>query len=153
MFHRIFMKRSLLLAPHIKMLICLIYTLILSCHRLTKIMQLSILQTMITHPTQTTPGLRAEEFVKKHELENTVTIIRNQRRELALKNIYKAGLSCNDEDIIAILDGDDHFPDQQVFEKIGKMYSNPDHEVWATYGNFLISFNKSSMFLDTANPC
>lgn len=81
-------------------------------------------------------GVVAEEFVKKNGLGDRVTIVRNHHRQYALQNVYKAVLSCDDEDIIALVDGDDALAGPEVLAKINTMYLNPTREIWATYGNF-----------------
>jgi len=62
-------------------------------------------------------------------------IIHNQNRCLSLENIYRTILSCPDDAIIALLDGDDWLAYNRVFHDINKIYSKKD--VWLTYGSFL----------------
>jgi glycosyltransferase involved in cell wall biosynthesis len=81
-------------------------------------------------------GALAEEYVKKHNLEDKAIVIRNKHRQLALQNLYKAILACDDNDVVAVLDGDDMLAGPEVLQKVTALYSNPSREIWATYGNF-----------------
>lgn len=88
-------------------------------------------------PNSDGTGALAEEYVKKHNLEDKAIVIRNKHRQLALQNLYKAILACEDNDVVAVLDGDDMLAGPEVLQKVTAMYSNPSREIWATYGNFL----------------
>ena len=41
-----------------------------------------------------------------------------------------------DESIIVILDGDDAFSHKNVLTLLNEVYSNPDREIWMTYGQY-----------------
>lgn len=80
------------------------------------------------------------EFVKNYVTEKNqwdrFTLIRNEDRQLALKNWYKAVLSCRDEEIVVALDGDDWLAHPDVLKHINEMYNKPGREIWFTYGNY-----------------
>jgi glycosyltransferase involved in cell wall biosynthesis len=70
-----------------------------------------------------------------------ITIINNKERKLALYNIINgiSYSSCNDEDIIVLLDGDDYLADESVFKYLAGVYSNDN--IWLTHGHFQILSN------------
>lgn len=82
-------------------------------------------------------GAALHEFIKNNNLEDKVKLIRNSVRKGALFNYYLMIHSCPPESIIVTLDGDDAFPDDPyVLKKLNAIYSNPEKEVWYTYGQF-----------------
>ncbi len=80
-------------------------------------------------------GNLVKAYVKKLNQQKRVTLIQNSKRTGALSNVYKGIWLCAPEEIVANLDGDDWFPDENVLAKLNRMYSDPD--VWATYGQFV----------------
>lgn len=72
------------------------------------------------------------KFVSTCHQGRRVTLIRNQVRRGALANLYNAIHSCNDNDIIVTLDGDDELAHSCVLRKLNFVYST-DH-VWMTHG-------------------
>lgn len=78
-----------------------------------------------------------KEIVKKERKEALVTIIDNKERRLALGNIYHTiHNEIRDDEIVVCLDGDDALANKSVLSFLNTVYSNPDHEVWLTYGQF-----------------
>lgn len=73
-----------------------------------------------------------EAYVAWHGLANKFTLIKNKERKLKLENIYKVIHTCNDTDIILILDGDDWFAHEHVLSTINKKYQEEDS--WFVYG-------------------
>jgi glycosyltransferase involved in cell wall biosynthesis len=71
-------------------------------------------------------------------LPNKMISIFNTTREGALHNqlIGVEKLGCEDEDVIVIIDGDDWLPDAYTFDRLSKVYQDP--EVWLTYGSYEI---------------
>lgn len=63
-----------------------------------------------------------------------VKLIKNDTRKGALHNLYDMIHSCEDEEIILTLDGDDWFPDGNVLTKLKDVYSSS--EIWMTYGQY-----------------
>lgn len=53
----------------------------------------------------------------------------------ATENIYRAVMSCEEREIIVLVDGDDWFAHDHVLERLNKAYADPD--VWMTCGNHL----------------
>ncbi len=81
-------------------------------------------------------GTLAHHYVTTNDLEKSMRVVRNKNRQLALKNLYRAILSTEDEDVIAIVDGDDELATPQALSIVDRLYANQDREIWATYGNF-----------------
>ncbi len=73
-----------------------------------------------------------QELVKQLGQERRFTLIRNKERHGALENLYNAIYSCNDNEIIVTLDGDDWFAHTRVLQRLNQVYS--EREVWITHG-------------------
>ncbi len=58
-------------------------------------------------------------------------------------------LECKDEDVIAIIDGDDWLADEKVFETLQQVYASP--EVFLTYGSFE-TYPKNCLNISYAAP-
>ena len=72
-----------------------------------------------------------EGYLKNHDSTNKVTLIKNKQRLFAAENYFRAIYSCNDKDIIVIVDGDDWLKHNDVLQVVNKAY---EHDVWLTYG-------------------
>jgi glycosyltransferase involved in cell wall biosynthesis len=70
-----------------------------------------------------------------NEQESRVQLIKNTQRKGALGNLYDAIHSCNDEEVIVTLDGDDWFAHHDVLARINHEYQ--EHDAWLTYGNYI----------------
>jgi len=79
-------------------------------------------------------GELVEQYIYEHGLQDCITLIRNETRRGHLANQYDAIHTCNETDIIIILDGDDWFASDTVLSYINYVYADPD--VWITYGQF-----------------
>ncbi|MCX5925179.1 MAG: glycosyltransferase [Candidatus Dependentiae bacterium] len=79
-------------------------------------------------------GALVEEYIKHYDTDHRITLIKNSTRHGALANLYHAIHSCDNNDIILTLDGDDWFAHKKVLSKINQYYQNPD--TWMTYGQF-----------------
>lgn len=77
-------------------------------------------------------GEFVERYKKKFNLGNKLSLIRNSVKVGAHENIYYAVHSCDDDEIVLIVDGDDWLARNDVLEILYKVYSDPD--VWITYG-------------------
>lgn len=73
-----------------------------------------------------------QELVKQLGQEHRFTLIRNKERHGALENLYDAIYSCDDNEIIVTLDGDDWLAHNKVLQKLNEVYST--QKVWLTYG-------------------
>ncbi|HJZ24268.1 MAG TPA: glycosyltransferase family 2 protein [Candidatus Babeliales bacterium] len=79
-------------------------------------------------------GKLVEAYLELNDPHNTVTLVKNKVRRGALHNLYTMIHSCDDDEIIVTLDGDDWFPDEDVLTRLNTVYSS--REIWLTYGQF-----------------
>lgn len=63
-----------------------------------------------------------------------ITLVRNEKRLGALHNLYDMIHSCEGDEIILTLDGDDWFPNDNVLSRLNEIYS--DENIWITYGQY-----------------
>jgi len=68
--------------------------------------------------------------------QNRVTLIHNSFRRGALANIYSAVHTCQDQEIIALVDGDDWLAHNTVLTTVNSAYVDPT--IWLTYGQFKV---------------
>lgn len=80
-------------------------------------------------------GDLVKEYIREKNVGDRITLIQNKERVGSLANLYKMIQSCNKDDIIVDLDGDDWLAFNGVLSYLNKMYSDPN--VWMTYGQFL----------------
>lgn len=78
-------------------------------------------------------GDAVQAYIDQHQLADRVTLIRNTTNKGALANIYYAVLSCDDHEIIVLLDGDDRLKHNRVLQIVNQAYAD---EVWLTYGQY-----------------
>lgn len=78
-------------------------------------------------------GKLVVDYIKEKGIQEKITLIDNSIRYTALPNLYSAIHSCKDDDVIALLDGDDWFANDQVLSIINKAYC--DKNIWLTYGS------------------
>lgn len=83
--------------------------------------------------TDGTFDLVANHVLGSHK-KDKITLIRNTTRLGALANLYNMIHSCDDDEIVLTLDGDDWLPDDQVLNKLFAHYS--DENIWMTYGQY-----------------
>jgi len=79
-------------------------------------------------------GELVQKYFDEHGMSERVTFMQNTERMRALHNLYYAIQSCDNEEIILTLDGDDWFADDKVLQKINETYQDVD--VWLTYGQY-----------------
>lgn len=73
------------------------------------------------------------KYIKEKDLEHKILLVKNDKRMLALANIYSAIHTCGkDDDIGLVLDGDDWFAHDHVLSLINKVYDK--YDIWMTYG-------------------
>jgi glycosyltransferase involved in cell wall biosynthesis len=80
-------------------------------------------------------GELVENFIKSNDLGKRIHLIRNSVRVGAMQNLYDIIHSCDDNEIVIILDGDDWFSHNGVLKKINAVYSNTN--CWMTYGQYV----------------
>ena len=86
------------------------------------------------HSTDGT-GELVREYLRKNDWEERVHLIHNSERMGALYNIYHAVWSCDPEEIIVTVDGDDWLFHENVLKRLNQIYADPD--VWMTYGQYI----------------
>lgn len=74
------------------------------------------------------------QLVQLHNLNDKVILIKNSDRRGHLYNQYHAIHSCDNNQIILILDGDDWLANNHVLQIINSAYA--DENIWLTYGQF-----------------
>lgn len=67
-----------------------------------------------------------------NEEKNAFILVCNAHRCGALENLYRAIHSCQDQEIVATVDGDDWLYDDQVLKRLNEAYSGD--EVWLSHG-------------------
>jgi glycosyltransferase involved in cell wall biosynthesis len=75
-----------------------------------------------------------EEIIKLYDSSNKISFVKNTERLGAMANMYNMVHSCEDDEIIVVLDGDDWFANSQVLERLNQEYSKGN--VWITYGQY-----------------
>jgi glycosyltransferase involved in cell wall biosynthesis len=75
-----------------------------------------------------------EQYIKEHNQEHRVTLIKNSTWQSQLANHYLAAHLCDDEEVIVNLDGDDWFAHERALEIINNTYES-DPDTWVTYGH------------------
>jgi len=78
---------------------------------------------------------KVEAFVSRSGQSDQVKLIRNKDRLGAMKNLYDMIHSCDDNDIIVTVDGDDWLAHSGVFRRLEREYSDPN--VWFTWGSYM----------------
>lgn len=73
-------------------------------------------------------------YVLNSPKKDRITLIKNTTRLGALANLYNMIHSCDDDEIILTLDGDDWLPNEHVLNTLFSHYS--DENVWMTYGQY-----------------
>lgn len=77
---------------------------------------------------------KVKAFIREYDADNKITLIANTQRKGACANFYYAIQSCNPNEIIVMLDGDDWLADNHVLSILNEAYADPS--VWITYGQF-----------------
>ena len=78
---------------------------------------------------------RVKALVDRSPKKDKVTLIKNGKNQGSLKNLYTAIHSCDDQEIVVRVDGDDLIAHPFVLKKLNKVYADP--KIWMTYGNYL----------------
>lgn len=80
-------------------------------------------------------GQAVDNYINDNNLQDRVQVFHNLERCGALANLYGAIHSCQDEEIVAALDGDDEFYHPNVLKQLNEVYSSG--EVWFTHGTLV----------------
>ena len=79
-------------------------------------------------------GALVEQFLADHAVSHRIQLIRNPVRVGALENLYRSIHTCDDQEIVILLDGDDWLAHPMVLQTLNAVYSDPD--CWMTYGQY-----------------
>jgi len=74
------------------------------------------------------------KILEEHDNGNKVSLIRNTDRLYAVHNIYNMVHSCDDNEIIVMLDGDDWLSNSNVLSRLNEEYKK---DIWLTYGQYI----------------
>lgn len=77
---------------------------------------------------------RVKRTVENSPNAHKCTLTRNSQRKGALANLYNMIHSCDDDEIILTLDGDDWLPHNDVLTKLKAYYT--ENDIWMTYGQY-----------------
>lgn len=84
-------------------------------------------------------GEAVKAIVRRHRGRNKVNhrvdVIVNQKRMGALANLYHAIHSCEDDEIIVTVDGDDWLQHKNVLKDLNTLYSTQN--IWLTHGRLI----------------
>ena len=79
-------------------------------------------------------GELVQEYIENNCPKNLkISLVKNEKRLGAMENMYNMVHSCDDDEIIIVLDGDDWLANDTVLERLSEEY---DKDVWMTYGQF-----------------
>jgi hypothetical protein len=84
--------------------------------------------------TDDTPRL-VDEFLARRSRGHAVEFIKNEVRVGPLENIDRAVRSCDPNEIVVLVDGDDFLAHRHVLTRLNIIYTDPD--VWLTWGQFI----------------
>lgn len=76
-----------------------------------------------------------QKYIADHNAQSRITYRENIHRKGALANIYDAVHSCNPDDIILLVDGDDFLAHNHVLSLLNNTYHHTN--CWVTYGQFI----------------
>lgn len=77
---------------------------------------------------------RVRDIVNNSGRQDKITLIKNSQRKGALHNLYDMIHSCDDDEIIITLDGDDWLAHENVLYRLNQIYSSEN--IWMTYGQY-----------------
>jgi glycosyltransferase involved in cell wall biosynthesis len=79
-------------------------------------------------------GKLVEEFLRHFDKGGRFKLWRRTERVGAMANIYEMSHTCDDDEILIHLDGDDWLPDNDTLNRLNKVYGRGN--VWITYGQY-----------------
>jgi glycosyltransferase involved in cell wall biosynthesis len=82
-----------------------------------------------------------ERIISKHDNNHKIILTRNTKRLLPIGNTYNMIHSCDDDEIVVLLDGDDWLANNDVLTRVNREYNEKD--IWITYGQW-ISYSDNS---------
>lgn len=80
-------------------------------------------------------GDKVQAFIEHSSLKDRVTLIRRDRNVGSLQNLYEIIQTCDDQEVVVRVDGNDFLAHPFVLKRLNQVYA--DESVWMTYGNYL----------------
>ncbi len=80
-------------------------------------------------------GALVEKYIEENGFTERVKLVRNKERCGAMENLYNMIHSCDDDEVVVLVDGDDWLAHHNVLVKLDEVYSSGD--VWMTYGSYM----------------
>lgn len=77
---------------------------------------------------------QVQKLIRKSPNGTKCTMIKNDVRLGAMENLYNMIHSCEDDEIIVTLDGDDWLANDNILSKLNDVYGSGD--IWMTYGQY-----------------
>jgi glycosyltransferase involved in cell wall biosynthesis len=72
-------------------------------------------------------GPLVEQFLADHAVGHRIQLIRNPVRVGALENLYRCIHTCEDQEIVILLDGDDWLAHRRVLQTLDAVYADPHY--------------------------
>jgi glycosyltransferase involved in cell wall biosynthesis len=72
-------------------------------------------------------GPLVEQFLADHAVGHRIQLIRNPVRVGALENLYRCIHTCDDQEIVILLDGDDWLAHPRVLQTLDAVYADPHY--------------------------
>jgi glycosyltransferase involved in cell wall biosynthesis len=88
----------------------------------------------INDASQDRTGEIVKAYLKNNNLEHKCTYIENNINRGALYNLYHAIHTCEDKEVVVMLDGDDWLTNSHVLTRVSQEYKH--NKVWLTYGQY-----------------
>ncbi len=76
----------------------------------------------------------AQDLIHSYQHVAPVTVLRNEERFGEMANLYAVIQSCQDEEIVVVLGGEDWLAHEWVLSRLNEYYADPD--LWLTYGQY-----------------
>lgn len=95
-------------------------------------------------------GRLVEEYIAASRHAHRIEFHRNETRVGPVDNIDRAVRSCDPNDIIVLVDGDDFLVHRQVLTRLNTIYQDPN--VWITWGQFVRYPQGGGGFCDAIPP-
>jgi glycosyltransferase involved in cell wall biosynthesis len=77
---------------------------------------------------------KVESCVLQNHQKERFTLVKNSERKGVTENYYRIINTCNDEEIVVLINGEDWLSDNRVLEYLNRYYSQAD--IWMTYGSY-----------------
>lgn len=76
----------------------------------------------------------ARALIHQYGADQRTLLVHNEQRLGTLSNLMRAAYSCNEREILVVLNSDQRLAHEWVLDRLNQYYENPD--LWLTYGQF-----------------